>query len=176
MDCSEEVGCGFKVSGCDASEVFEAVEEALDHVALSVEFGIDGADDADIALTGDVGRRTGCLYGFGHVAPEVAAVGNHIAAQPERPDQFGRRSLVGGLPRSEYEADGQPASVNNGMDLGGQSPTGATDGVIRAPLLPPAACWWARTIEESRRCRLSGETSLSRSKMRSQMPCLAHRL
>jgi hypothetical protein len=26
------------------------------------------------------------------------------------------------------------------MDLGGQSPTGATDGVIRAPFLPPAAC------------------------------------
>lgn len=82
MDCSEEVGCGFKVSGCDASEVFEAVEEALDHVALSVEFGIDRADDADIALTGDVGRRTGCLYGCGHVAPEVAAVGNSLERHP----------------------------------------------------------------------------------------------
>jgi len=29
--------------------VFEAVEEAFDHVAFSVEFGIDGPDDTNVA-------------------------------------------------------------------------------------------------------------------------------
>lgn len=113
---------------------------------------------------------------MGDVAPEVAAVGHDIAAQAERPDQLGCRGLVGGLAGGEHEADRQAMAVNDGMDLGGQSSTGATDGVIRTPFLPPAACWWARTMELSIRCRLSGESWLSLSKMRSQTPCLAHRL
>lgn len=176
MDGGHEVCCGLEVSGCDASEVFEAVEEALDHVSLAVEVRVDRADDANVALAGDVGCGTEGLDGLCDGASEVAAVSDHIATQPQRPDQFGCGGLVGGLAWGEHEADGQAAAVNDGMDLGTQSPTGTTDGVIRAPFLPPAACWWARTIELSSRCRLSGETWLSRSKMRSQTPCLAHRL
>lgn len=167
---------GLEVAGGDASEVLEAVEEALDHVALAIELGIDRADDTDIALAGDVGGCAGGLDSLADWAAEVTAIGDYIAAQAQRPDQFGRRGLVGGLACGEHEADRQAASVDDGVDLGGQSPTGATDGVIRAPFLPPAACWWARTMELSIRCRLSGETSLSRSKMRSHTPCLAHRL
>jgi hypothetical protein len=40
VDCSKEVGCGFEAAGCDASEMFEAIEEALDEVAPSVEVGL----------------------------------------------------------------------------------------------------------------------------------------
>jgi hypothetical protein len=77
---------------------------------------------------------------FGHGAAEVAAVGDDIAAEAERLNQFRRSGLVGRLTGSEDEANRQAAAVDHRVDLAGQSPTGATDGVIRAPFLPPAAC------------------------------------
>lgn len=176
MDCCEEVGGGLEVACGDASEVLQAVEEALDEVAPAVEVWVYGSNDADIALAGDVGGGARGLDGLGDRAAEVAAIGDHIAAEMERANQFGCGCLVGRLTWGENEADWPAATVDHGMDLGSQSPTGATDGVIRAPFLPPAACWWARTIELSIKCRLSGDISLSRLKMRSQTPCLAHRL
>ena len=42
------------VARCDAPEVLELVEEALDQVALPVEFAIDGALDLAVALGWDV--------------------------------------------------------------------------------------------------------------------------
>lgn len=176
MDGGEEVGCGLEVSCGDASEVFEAVEEALDQVAVAIEVAIDGADDTNVALAGDVGGGPGGFDGLGYGTAEVAAIGDDITAQGERSNQFWRGGLVRGLAWGEHEADRQAAAVDDSVDLAGQSPTGATDGVIRTPFLPPAACWWARTMELSIRCRLSGETLLSRSKMASHTPCLAQRL
>jgi len=60
-----------------------------------------------------------------------------------------------------------------GVDLGGQSATRTTDGVIRAPFLPPAVCWCARTIELSISASEPGERAASASKMASQTPRLA---
>ena len=140
MDGGEEVCCGLEVARCDSPEVLEAVEEALDEVSVAIELAIDGADDADVALTWDVSGGAGGFDRFGHGAPEVAAVGDDITAERERSDQFWRGGLVGRLAGSEDEADRQAAAVDHRVDLAGQSPTGATDGVIRAPFLPPAAC------------------------------------
>jgi hypothetical protein len=39
------------------------------------------------------------------------------------------------------DTDGQANRIYHGVDLGAQSSTRTTDGVIRAPFLPPAACW-----------------------------------
>jgi len=44
-----------------------------------------------------------------------------------------RGCLVRGLARGGHGAYGQPSAVGHGMDLGGHSPTGATDGVVRPP-------------------------------------------
>ena len=49
-------------------------------------------------------------------------------------------SLVGGLAGGEHDPDRQAFGIDHDVDLGAQSPTRATDGVIRAPFLPPAAC------------------------------------
>ena len=88
---------------------------------------------------------------FENGAGVVAAVGDHVAGQRQAFDQPWKGGLVGGLARREDEADGQAAGIDHGVDLGAQSSTRTTDGVIRAPFFPPAACWWARTIEESMR-------------------------
>jgi hypothetical protein len=48
--------------------------------------------------------------------------------------------LIVRLPRGQNDADRQSIVAHDGVDLGAQSPTRETDGVILAPFLPPAAC------------------------------------
>lgn len=165
-----EVACG------DASEVLEAVEEAFDPVALTIEVSVDGPNHTDIALARDVSRCARGLDGGDHRLPVVAAVSDDVAGQSERTDELRCSGLVGGLSRREQEPDRQASPVHDGMDLGRQAPTGETDGVIRAPFFPPAACWWARTMELSIRCSEAGDFSARASKTRNQTPAFAHLL
>ena len=37
MDAGEEIAGGFLIAGCDAAEVLDGIEEALNQVALAVE-------------------------------------------------------------------------------------------------------------------------------------------
>lgn len=150
-DGGEEVPCELVVAHGDAAELLELVEEALDQVALSVDLVVDHASQADIALRGDVGGCAGGLDRGDDRAGEVAAIGDHVVGQRHAFDQGRKGRLVGGLARREQQTDRQAVAIHDGVDLGAQSATRTTDGVIRAPFLPPAACWWARTIEESMR-------------------------
>ena len=79
----------------------------------------------------------------------VAAVGDRVARRREPVEQRRDAGLVRGLAGAEQQAQRQAAGVDHGVDLGAQSATRTADGVIRAPFFPPAACWWARTIEVS---------------------------
>ncbi len=45
----------------------------------------------------------------------------------------------------------QAKAVDDDVNFGAQPASRASDGVVRTPFFPPAACWWARTTEESRR-------------------------
>ena len=148
-DGCEEVSGELVVSGCDGTEVFEFVEEALDEVALAVDCGIDGALDAAIALGRDMGPRAVLGDHVEDGAGVVAAVGDGVAGGPEIVEQHRHGGLVGGLARAEDEAQRQAPGVDDDMDLGAQSAPRSSNGVIRAPFFPPAACWWARTTEES---------------------------
>ena len=176
MDCGEEIGGGLEVAGCDASVVFQTIEEALDEIAAALERRIDRADDADVALARDVSGGARGLDGRNDRLAEVAAIGDDIATQRQGGEQLGRGGLVGGLPRGEHRPHQQAATVDDGVDFGSQSPARATDGVIRTPLLPPAACWWARMMELSIKCSESGDICRSHSKTLSHTPCLAQRL
>ena len=176
MEGCEEVCSRLEVSRCDSSEVLEAVEEAFDSIAFPVEFPIDGADDTHVALAWDVGGRTRGFDSRDHRLAEVAAVADDISGKAEWSDEVGRGGLVGGLPAGQHQSDRQAPPVHDGMNLRRQSPTRETDGVIRAPFFPPAACWWARTMELSIRCRACGDASAKASKMRSQTPAFAHLL
>ena len=150
-DGGEEVSCELVVAGGDTAEVFEFVEETFDEVALAIDRWIDGTLDLAVSLGGDVRSRPMFGEQFEDGAGVVAPIGDDVASRPEPLDQRRHGGLVGGLARREHEPDRQAASIDHGVDLGAQSPTRTADGVIRAPFLPPAACWWARTIEESMR-------------------------
>ena len=150
-DCNggEEVASELVVARGNSTEVFDLVEEALDKVALAVEFGIDRALDLAVSLGRDLG--IGAVVGD---QPDdglsvVAAVGDRVARRREPVEQRRDAGLVRGLAGAEQQAQRQAAGVDHGVDLGAQSATRTADGVIRAPFFPPAACWWARTIEVS---------------------------
>lgn len=107
---------------------------------------------------------------------EIAAVGDDVAGQRQWRDELRRRGPVGGLARGEDQPHRQARSVDDGVDPGAEPSTGATDGVVLAPLFPPAACWWARTIALSIRGSEPGDSSASASNTRSQTPAFAHLL
>jgi hypothetical protein len=172
----KEVGAGFEVSRGDSAEVFEAIEEPLDAVALPVEVSVHAPDDAHIRLAGDVGGGPRGLDGGDHRPTVIPPVANHVSGELEGADKVGRGGLVRRLARREQEPDRQAAAVNDRVDLRRQTSSRETDGVIRTPLFPPAACWWARTMELSIKCRECGDFSANASKIRSQTPAFAHLL
>lgn len=139
-DCGEEVPGELVVAGGDASEVFEFVEEPLDQIALAIERGIDAVPDLAVLLGRDVGL--GAMLGD-QIADRlgvVAAVADRVLRRVEAGQQVGNASLVGGLTGGEQELDRQAAAIDHDVNLGAQSATRTTDGVIRAPFFPPAAC------------------------------------
>ena len=117
------------IAGRDASEVLELVEEAFHEIALAVQVMGCGALLPAIPLGRDVAAR--------------AMVGDGV------PGRHG--SLVGGLARGDHEAARPAKAVDDDVDFGAQPASRASDGVVRAPFFPPAACWWARTTEASMR-------------------------
>lgn len=70
----------------------------------------------------------------------IAPICDDIAAGSQLAQEFWNDFLVMCLTGGQDDPDGQPALVHYGMDLGAQSSTRETDGVILAPFLPPAAC------------------------------------
>jgi hypothetical protein len=139
-DGREEVSGELVVARGDAAQVLHFVEEALDQVALTVAFEIDAADHPDIALAGNMGGGSHRSEQLDDAAGAVAAVGDRLAGRAQALDQARQGGLVGGLAGRQQQANRQAYSIDDGVDLGRQSPTRTADGVIRAPLFPPAAC------------------------------------
>lgn len=156
--------------------MLEFAEEALDQITLPVDGSIDRALDLAIALRGDVGLPTPLGDQIDQVLPVISTISNNDGYLRQSSQQQGCACLVRRLPGAQGQANRQTSFVNDGVDLAGQSSTRTANGVIRAPFLPPAACWWARTMEASINCIDCGEDAAKASKTLSQTPALAHRL
>lgn len=90
------------------------------------------------------GRRNVCLCAARPDQIEkgicvITTVGNDMAAL-QALKQMRCRAQIVCLASGQHEPHGQPILIDQGIDLGTQSATRATDGVILAPFLPPAAC------------------------------------
>jgi hypothetical protein len=156
--------------------VLELVKEALDQVALSVEFVLDGSLDLPVPLGRDVCLSAGLGDKIDDYLRVIATVGDEGFCRGQAIDQCRDSGLVRGLPRGQNQPDRQATLVDDGVDLGAQSAMRTADGVIFAPFLPPAACWCARMIELSIKCNDCGERAAKASKTRSHTPALAQRL
>ena len=156
--------------------MLEFVEVALDEIAPAIDVACNGSLDPAVLL----GRYMGdSAHGFDPLdegTRVIATVGHHMTGAREAVDQLSACTLVRGLSRGQGETDRQALLIDDGMDLGAQSSTRQTDGVIRTPFFPPAACWWARMIELSMKAMDSGDRSARALKTLTQTPAFAHRL
>jgi hypothetical protein len=106
------------VACCDAPEVFDFEEEALDEVAFAVERvvavdlwgGGSGRDDCDRVLSGDDIAERFRVIAF--VAEDM--IGWQIG------DQSLGVGVVTGLTGRENEPEGVAQGIDDGVDLGGQ--------------------------------------------------------
>ncbi len=175
-DGGQEVS-GELVEACgDAAELLEFAEEWLDPVALPIEIWRNRALLPDAALSWDM-RLSASLRDQRDQRPAVvAAIGDERASRRQPVEQRRGGRFVGRLTRRDQQPDRQAILIDDGMDLGAQSSTRTADGVIRTPFFPPAACWWARTMEESIRCSDCGERLARASNIDSHTPFFAQRL
>jgi len=156
--------------------VFELAEEALDEVALAVDGDVDRAANRALRCAWDARLGAGSADQFDDSVGVVAAVGDNGGRDRQTVEELRHGGHVRGLAGGEQQAHRQAVLVDNGVDLGAQSSTRTADGVIRTPFFPPAACWWARMMEESISCIDCGDFAASVSNIRSQTPAFAHLL
>lgn len=156
--------------------MLQFAEEALDQVAAAVECWVDGALEASARGGRDVRPGSSLSDEIDNGIAVVSSVGDHIRSGGELQEQIGDGTPVMGLTSRQGQADRKTVLVDHGMDLGAQSSTRAADGVILAPFLPPAACWCARTMDESTSWREAGDLAAKASKTVSHTPFLAQRL
>lgn len=172
-----EIGDGeFLEAGGDAAEVFELVEVSLDQVALAIDCPVDGTLNLPIALGRNMCCSTARFDPLDQCDCVIPTVRHHMRGVPQAVDECGGGGLVAGLSGADRQSDRQTCLIHDRVDLGAQSATRTTDGVIRAPFFPPAACWWARMIELSMNAMDSGDLAAKALKTFTQTPALAHRL
>ena len=129
--------------------MLELIEEPLDEIALAINRVVDGATNQPAAEARNVGSCPGLADEVENGVAVIAAVCDDVAPRRQVPQKLGHDALVVCLPRGQNDADRQAIVGHDRVDLGTQSSTRTTDGVILAPFLPPAACWCARMIELS---------------------------
>lgn len=156
--------------------MLELTEVSLDHIALSVDRRIDGALDLSVPLGRDVGAAAARGDKVDDGAGVVASICDQRPGGLEAVDKGLHSGLVGRLTGGQHDPERQAVLIDQNVDLGAQSSTRTADGVIRAPFLPPAACWCARMMELSIRCIDAGEDADSTLNTLSQTPAFAHLL
>ncbi len=140
MDACEEVSGGFFVAGCDASELFESIEETFDEIA----FGVKGevAFPVDLAVGPGRDHRLDSTHGqgFDEAVCVVTFVGDEGPRFDFSEERFGLRAVVD---LSARQADRQRITerVDDGVDLGRQSAARPPDRFLAAVFLgAPALC------------------------------------
>jgi hypothetical protein len=120
FDEAHEVGEQFVVWGCDASELFELVEEALNDVALFVEFDVVVSLDLAVSFwwNDDLSARLG--DGFAKMVNIITLV-RECYGRLEAVNEIMREGDVVALAGTGEEADGVAHSVSGRMDFCAQS-------------------------------------------------------
>lgn len=120
--------------------MLELIEEALDWIALTIELDVDHALLFAIAGRRNAGLPSGICDQREQGIAVVRAIPDHNGTWPKIGEQGTCCTTVMLLTGREDQANGQSALVDDRIDLGAQSATRATDGVIRTPFFAPAAC------------------------------------
>ena len=140
MDASKEVSGGFLVACCDAPEVFDEIEEALDEIAFGVEREVAMALNLAVRFWRNDHRDAAPFETSDEAVAVIALVGKESPWRDIRRQRFGLSDVVdlafcqGGFQRV---AEG----VDDDVDFRRQSAARTADGLIFAPFLSaPALC------------------------------------
>lgn len=139
MDCGEVGCCQPVVSRCDAPEVLQPTEHALDGVAVPVEHGAEAAFPATVRLGRDVRHGTARFDRTTEAIRVEGAISDHQCALGNGVDQRLAAAEIGCVAAREVERDRLAALVRRRVDLGGSPATRAPDGLRVLPPFPPEA-------------------------------------
>ena len=141
MEAGEEISGGLFVTGGDAPEVFDDIEEAFDEIAFAVECEVAVAFDAAIRF----GRDHHLDGARRQAADETVGVISLVGEQGLRRDFGGQRFGLGdvvGLPTRETDRQGISQGIDDGMNFRGQAAARPAYGLLTPPFLSaPALCW-----------------------------------
>lgn len=130
----------FFVARGDSSEVFDAIEEALDAVAPSIENGAEAGLPAAMDHRGNVRRRAD---GFDAPAEPVGVIrlvgeDDGVLAQPAQ--QLSGDRAIAGLTRRQDHFERPALGVGQSVNLGRQPAARAAHTAIRVAFFEFAAC------------------------------------
>lgn len=139
----------FVVSGGDATELLESIEEALNQMASPVAMPVDRPFVFPIATGRNVGASARRFDGLDQFVTVIAFVGSNRGGL-DASNQGRALGDIGDLSSGQNQAKGVTQGIDAGMDLGGQPASRTADRLIATVFLgAPAECWWARTMVAS---------------------------
>lgn len=125
-DGGEEVPGEPIVAGCDAAEVLDATEHALNRIAVSVEEGREAVLPFPVRLGRDIGERAASANLLPDGVAVIAFVGMQDGRRRHLLDQHHPGSAIGYLAAGQEKGDRPAESIRQGMDFGGPSASPAT--------------------------------------------------
>ncbi len=140
MDSGEEVAGGFFIARCDASELFESIEETLDEIAFGVEGEVALAADLAVGLGRDHRLDAAHNQGSNEAVGVVTLVSDDGLRLDLGEERFGLRDIVN-LTAGQADRQRIAERVDDGVDLGRQSAARPPDRFLAAVFLgAPALC------------------------------------
>ena len=152
--CGESDGGGvvsreLVVACCDASEVLEAAEHALDEVSALIGFSIERARLFARGVVRDDGHGATVDQPLAQATRIVGTIGCTGPSPGDLREQDESSPKVAELAWRHLDGERSPERVAERVDLGGAATTGAADGLLFRPPFPPAAERWALAVVES---------------------------
>jgi hypothetical protein len=140
MDEGEEVGSELVVSGANASEILQFVEEALDAVPLSVERFLPAVFRFAIGAVRNIGNGTLSPDAGPHAVGVIALVGQDDGARFEPVEQSLGRSDVVIVAWRDQQLDRPALGVDARVDFRREPASASTDTTNSTLFLTPEAC------------------------------------
>lgn len=139
MEHRQEVDGAAVVAGCDAAEMLELVDAALDAIAQFVEPPIEAIDANPPRMRGDHGFGADCVDGLAEGLAVIGGVCDDglrflLVYQARRGDE------IVDLPACERKAQRSAERVGEQMNLGRQSSSRTPQSLVARPPFPVAAC------------------------------------
>ena len=155
--------------------MLELAKEALDEIALAIKHLAEAGFPFAVGFGRDVRHRALRLDQVADAVGVISFVGQDDGAGIEAIQQPVCSRPIVCLTCCQAEPDREPLRIDDRVDLGRETASGATEAVIQIPLFAVAACWCARMEVLSIIWMSPSYEAVMASISRSQTPALRQR-